>query len=82
MDEKDQKIEEIHALMTQIENEVEILAHSVDNIDRDYEEEYSRKIMRAQLQQLGELVESFSEVIDEGEAISVSDVPIVDSEDK
>lgn len=81
MSKDDENIEEIETLMTQLEHEVEILAHSVDNIDRQYEEEYSRKVMRGQLQQMGELIEAFSEIIDEGEAISVASVPIVEEED-
>jgi hypothetical protein len=80
--EKDQeRLEEIHTLMNQMEHEIEILAHSVDNIDEDYEAEYSRKVMRSELQQIGDLVESFANVIGEGEAVSVADVPITEEED-
>ena len=82
MDKDSKQLEEIYSAMDQLEHEVKVLAHAVDDIDKDYDEEYARKIMRAELQEIGELIESFAEIVGEGEAISITTPELSDEDNE
>lgn len=71
---KDNQLEEVYSLMDQMEQEVDILAHAVDEVEEQYKSDYVKKIMRAQLTQIQELSESFQDIIGEGESLSVTNI--------
>jgi len=63
---------ELEGMKDRLNHEVKLLNESINGRDDDITEEYSDKISRAQLEQIANIVESMSEHIGNGEAISIT----------
>jgi len=63
---------ELEGMKDRLNHEVKLLNESIDGRGDDITEEYSDKISRAQLEQIANIVESMSEHIGNGEAISIT----------
>lgn len=62
----------IHSAAGQIETEAKMLMEAVDARGIDIDEDYADKVIRSELEELGELVETMSEAVGQGQAISVT----------
>ena len=63
---------ELEGMKDRLNHEVKLLNESIDGRGDNITEEYSDKIYRAQLEQIANIVESMSEHIGNGEAISIT----------
>lgn len=72
MDKDTIKQEELDAMFERLDHEVDLLYQAIDGRGEDMEAEYAEKVARSQLESVGEVVESMSEHIGEGEKISVT----------
>lgn len=57
----------------QLNQEVEMLNHAISGYREHLDEDYAGKVMRSQLEEIGNLVEQMSSEVGPGEAISVTD---------
>lgn len=64
--------DEIDQMVQRLSDEVETLEMTTINKDVAVDEEYLERVARSQIETIAELVESMSEVIGEGEMISIS----------
>lgn len=80
MSQPDSTQEELKSMVEQLEYEVELLAQAIHSNDTTFSEEESEMIARSELDQIGSLVESMSEKVGDGPAISVSTMHIEDNE--
>lgn len=72
MDKEEIWEEELNGMMDRLEHEVGLLEQSIDSRGEHITNEYSDKVSRAQLEQIASIVESMSEHIGEGKAISIT----------
>lgn len=63
---------ELEGMKKRLNHEVKLLNESIDGRGEDITTDYSDKISRAQLEQIADIVESMSEHIGDGEAISIT----------
>lgn len=72
MDEDKIRQEELDSMFDRLDHEVDLLYQAINGRGDEMEADYADKIARAQLESIGEVVESMSTHIGEGEKISVT----------
>lgn len=64
--------EEFEEMARQLDGEVVMLIQALDGHGGKLEDDYAEKVMRSQLEEIGDLVESMTHLLGSGEAISVT----------
>lgn len=72
MDKDTIKEEELRGMFERLDHEVDLLYQALEARGTDVDEEYSDKVMRSQLESIGEVTEAMTEHIGEGEALSIT----------
>lgn len=82
MDKETIKQEELNGMFDRLDHEVQLLYEALEGRGDDIEKEYADKVMRAQLENLGEVVEVMSKHLGDGEKVSVTTPSQLNMEDK
>lgn len=80
MDSNSIKQNELEAMADRLEGELELLSEAVENRGGELDAGYSDKISRAQLESMGEIIESMSQQLGDGDKISVTTPSQLDNE--
>lgn len=72
MDKEELEEEELESMFNRLDHEVDLLFQAIDGKGENLEPDYANKVARAQLESVGEVVESMSEHMGEGDMISVT----------
>lgn len=72
MDRDKVKEEELKGMFDRLDHEVDILYQALYDRDESVDTEYAQKVIRSQLEDIGEVIESMSKNVGEGDAISVT----------
>lgn len=72
MTDRDIERQELQAMFDRLDHEVDLLYQALDAEDQDMESDYAEKVVRSQLESIGEVVESMSTKVGDGEKISVT----------
>jgi hypothetical protein len=72
MDRQDIEDEELDRIFNRLDSEVDLLYQALEARGSDMDEDYSDRVMRSQLESLGDSVESMSRYLGDGEKIAVT----------
>lgn len=72
MDKEEIREEELAGMHDRLQHEASLLDKAMDARGEHVTEEYSDKVLRAQLETMGEVIESMSQHIGEGDAVSIT----------
>jgi len=72
MDKDQIQWQEFKGMFDRLDQEVDLLWRVMDSRGEDMDKEYAEQAMRAQLETIGEVVESMSEHLDDGRSVSVT----------
>jgi hypothetical protein len=72
MDKQDIEEDELNAMFQRLDSEVDLLYQALDDSGEDIDEEYSERVIRSQLESMGDVIEAMSRYVGDGEQISVT----------
>lgn len=64
--------EELKGMFDRLDHEVDLLYQALEARDDDVTREYSDMVIRAQLEEIGEVVEALTNHVGDGEALSIT----------
>lgn len=72
MDRQDIEDEELDRIFNRLDSEVDLLYQALEARGGEMDKDYSDKVMRSQLESLGDSVEAMSQYLGDGEKIAVT----------
>lgn len=72
MDKDEIEEQELNSVFQRLDSEVDLLYQALEARGEDIDESYSDKVMRSQLESIGDTVESMSRYLGDGEKIAVT----------
>lgn len=72
MDRETIEKKELNEMLNRLNQEVDLLHQAIDESGKGMNEKYAEKVARSQLEDIGEVVESMSQHIGDGDKISVT----------
>jgi len=72
MDRQDIEDEELDRIFSRLDSDVDLLYQALKARGSDMDKDYSDRVMRSQLESLGDSVESMSQYLGDGEKIAVT----------
>lgn len=72
MDKTEIEEQELNSVFNRLDSEVDLLYQALEARGEDMTKDYSDKVMRSQLESLGDTIESMSRYVGDGEKVAVT----------